>query len=103
MRQAARLDGNHSEIVRALLSSGCTVQSLAALGDGVPDLLVGVAGRNLLLEVKDPAQPPSKRRLTPDQKEWHDLWRGTAHVVETVDQALAIVAFARGVIVRPPP
>jgi hypothetical protein len=52
------------------------------------------------LEVKDPAQPLSKRRLTTDQKRWHENWRGPVHIVETIDQALMIVAYANGRLVR---
>lgn len=37
-----------AEIAEALRRAGCTVQSLAALGNGAPDLLVGIDGRNLL-------------------------------------------------------
>lgn len=97
MRRAAKVDANQAEIVAALEAAGCSVQSLAPVGNGCPDLLVGCAGKNLLLEVKDPAQPPHKRRLNSHQKPWHAEWRGVAHLVETVDQALCIVAHARGV------
>ncbi len=87
MRRRAKIDGNHRAIVEHLEAIGCSVQSLAAVGDGVPDLLVGWRGVNLLLEVKDPAQPPSKRRLTPDQVKWHLIWRGAVVTVETPEQA----------------
>ena len=91
MRKRARVDGNHAELVQALRQAGCTVQSLAALGEGTPDLLVGADGRNLLLEVKNGAKAPSKRRLTPDEAAWHGQWRGQVAVVATVDEALAVV------------
>lgn len=99
--RAAKTDGNQSLIVEALRAAGCSVQPLHTVGQGVPDLLVGVAGKNALVEVKDPAQPPSARRLTPDQKRWHAEWKGTAHVVETVEQALQIVALMCGRLTRP--
>jgi hypothetical protein len=89
MRRAAKVDGNHRLIATALRAVGATVQSLAALGDGVPDLLVGRGGQSWLLEVKDPAQAPSKRRLTPAQLEWRAAWRGVpVVVVETPEEAL---------------
>ena len=91
MRRAAKVDANHAEIVAALRKCGCTVQSLAALGGGVPDLLVGRAGRNYLLEVKDGDKPPSARSLTPDELRWLHQWRGAAQVVETVEEALKAV------------
>lgn len=89
MRRRAKVDANHSEIVAALRSAGATVQSLAEIGDGCPDLLVGRAGKTLLIEVKDSAQPPSKRQLTDDQLRWHGAWTGgTLAVVCDVESAL---------------
>ena len=83
MRRRARTDGNHGQIVEALRAAGCTVQSLAAIGDGTPDLLVGVGGRNLLVEVKDGSKSPSRRRLTDDERTWHAAWAGQVAVVAT--------------------
>jgi len=87
-----RIDANQSLIVKQLRAIGATVQSLADLGKGVPDLLVGWRGKNWLMEVKDWKQPPSKRRLTPDEKKWHQSWNGQVHVVETFDEALKIIS-----------
>ena len=59
MRRAAQVDGNHAEIVTALRSvAGVSVCSLAGLGDGVPDLLVGARGLSYLCEVKDGEKTP---------------------------------------------
>lgn len=91
MRRRARTDSNHAEIVEALRRAGCTVQSLAAIGDGTPDLLVGYDGRNLLVEVKDGAKSPSRRRLTPDERTWHAAWAGQVAVASTIDEALAVI------------
>jgi len=91
MRRAARTDTNHTTIVDALRSMGCTVQSLAAVGKGCPDLLVGYSGKNYLLEIKDGKKPPSKRALTPDQTAWHRAWRGHVAVVCSVDEALDVI------------
>jgi Holliday junction resolvase len=90
MRRRARVDRNHTAIVEALRKAGAQVQSLAAIGDGCPDLLVAKHGKVWLVEVKDGAQPPSKRQLTADEVRWHAAWR--AHlpvvVVESAEQAL---------------
>ena len=83
MRRAAKTDRNQSEIVAALRKVGATVQSLAAVGDGVPDLLVGFRRVTYLLEVKDGKRPPSARELTPDQVQWHTNWFGGQCVVVT--------------------
>jgi hypothetical protein len=95
MRRAARTDFNQAEIVEGLRRAGCEVVSLAAVGKGVPDLLCSRAGRNFLLEVKDPEQPLSKRRLTPEQQIFHTRWQGPCVVVETVEQALKAVGVLR--------
>ena len=95
MRQRPRLDGNQQEMVRALRARGCSVQSLAGVGAGVPDLLVGRGGVNVLVEVKDPARPPSKRRLTAAEQAWHDAWRGQSVVAETVDDVLRALSESR--------
>jgi hypothetical protein len=75
-RGAAKVDRTHREVVSALRSLGCSVQSLAAVGGGVPDLLVGFSGRAYLVEVKDGSAAPSARRLTPAQAQWREAWRG---------------------------
>lgn len=92
MRRAAKIDANQPEIVQALRQAGATVQSLAAVGSGVPDLLVGFQGKTALIEVKDSAKPPSARCLTEDQLDWHGKWRGgTLAVVCDVDSALRVL------------
>lgn len=73
---------------------GASVQSLAALGDGCPDLLVGYRGANYLLEVKDQAKAPSHRKLTDDQVRWHGAWVGTVVVVLSPWDALLAVGAA---------
>jgi hypothetical protein len=91
MRRAAKIDANQNAIVGMLRGCGATVQSLAATGKGTPDLLVGFMGRNWLIEVKDGSKPPSARKLTPDQVEWHDAWRGQVDVAKDLDEALDII------------
>ncbi len=90
-----RTDANQSRIVKELRQLGYGVQSLADLGDGVPDLLVSARGRNFLFEVKDWRQPPSKRRLTPKEKQWHMVWKasgGQVGIIETTEDALNAMA-----------
>lgn len=65
------MDDNHDEIVQALRAAGAFVRSLAAVGDGMPDLLVTKNRQTLLVEVKDGKRPPSERRLTLDQQKFH--------------------------------
>ena len=86
-----RVDQNQPLIVQALRSVGASVQFLHTIGKGCPDLLVGFRGLNFVLEVKNPAQKPSDRRLTPDEERWHLTWSGQKAVVETIDEALAAI------------
>lgn len=92
MRRAAKVDANHQQIVAALQKMGASVQSLAAVGQGVPDLLVGFQGETHLLEIKDGQKPPSARRLTDQQVVWHESWRGKpVNIVDSVDAAIAAI------------
>ena len=92
MRRAGKIDANQPEIVSALRSVGATVQSLAATGGGVPDLLVGFRKQTYLLEVKDGSKPPSARELTKDQIDWHmSWWGGPCQVVNSVTEALIAI------------
>ncbi len=102
MRNAAKIDDNQRQIVAALRRAGCTVQSLAAIGKGCPDLLVGLCGVNLLVEVKDPAKVPSKQQLTADQVAWHDKWDGQVAIVRTLEDAGRLVMAARQQQNNPP-
>jgi hypothetical protein len=86
MRRAAKVDANQPEIVARFRSWGASVQPLHTVGGGVPDLLVGICGLNVLCEVKDGDKPPSRRELNGLQQQWLLRWQGMeVHVVETVD------------------
>lgn len=92
MRRAAKTDANQDSVVSALRAAGATVQSLAAVGKGVPDLLVGYKGQTLLMEVKDGRKPPSAQKLTEDQLTWHGNWKGGAlAVVDGPEAALRMI------------
>lgn len=83
-RRAARVDDNQPSIVDDLRKiPGFTVRSLASVGEGFPDIAVGLLGVTGLYEIKDPAKSPSARKLTKDEKKFHTAWTGHARVVET--------------------
>ena len=91
MRRANRVDANQDQIVETLRACGAYVRVIT-MGDGVPDLLVGYRGYTLLLEVKDGRKPPSARVLTPAEQKFFDEWRGgTLAIVNSVDEAIAVV------------
>lgn len=93
MRWAARVDGNHGEIVDFFKKLGCSVLSLAPLGKGVPDLLVATDGITWLVEVKMP-----KGKETADQIEFAATWKGCRAIVrdfagvESTVKAMKLVA-----------
>ena len=96
MRRAAKIDSNQIQVVSALRAAGATVQSLAAVGKGVPDLLVGYMGKTLLMEVKDGRKPPSAQRLTEEQLEWHGAWKGgSLAVVDGPEAALRMIGVVK--------
>jgi hypothetical protein len=91
MRYAAKIDSNQNEVVDALRKAGASVQSLAALGKGVPDLLVSIRGVNLLMEIKDGSKPKSAQKLTEDQLKWHGAWQGPVCIVDGPKAALRMI------------
>jgi Holliday junction resolvase len=89
MKKFGRTDDNQKEIVKTLKKAGCNILSLAAMGGGVPDLLVQRAGVLYLLEVKDGSKSPSRRKLTPHQIKFREDW--IYFVVNDIDEALKAV------------
>lgn len=91
MRRAAKVDANQEQVVAALRYAGAQVQSLAAIGKGVPDLLCSFRGNLFLLEVKDGSKSPSRQKLTADQQTWHQTWGAVIEVVNSPEQALRAI------------
>lgn len=87
---AARTDANQAEIVKGLRAAGCTVISLHRVGDGCPDLIVGRAGKNWLIEVKTEG-----RGLNEKQKTWHAWWAGQRAIVTELEGALRVVGLLK--------
>jgi len=86
MRRAARVDANQEQIVSALRAAGASVQSLAPIGKGCPDLLVAFRGDMHLIEVKQ-----GKGKTNDLQKEWHEAWKADVHVVYGPEEALRVI------------
>jgi len=85
--RARKVDANQPAIVEALRKAGASVEVLSAVGRGVPDLMVGWRGRNLLMECKN--IDGRGRKTTRDQDEWHAHWRGSVVIVASPAEALA--------------
>lgn len=93
-RRDAKRDLNEAPIVEALTAAGASVTRLS--DKGVPDLLVGFAGRTRLLEVKAPKQVTHRRAgeggLTEDQRGWWATWLGEPPmIVHTPEEALRAI------------
>ena len=71
---------------------GCSVHDTSEVGDGFGDFVIGYRGRNLIIEVKDGERPPSKRKLTPDQVEFHESWRGQKAVVKDFQELSDVIS-----------
>lgn len=84
-RRAARVDANHEAIVAAFRRMGVSCRSLASVGQGMPDLICSNKRATWLCEVKDGTKPPSARRLTFAQVEFHASWRGQIYIVTSID------------------
>lgn len=93
MRSKHRTDANHSEIINAFESLGCSVVDLSATAGaavrniGVADLLVGIAGVNELVENK-----VEKGKFSVSQIAFNQRWRGAQpHKVASVDDVIRLV------------
>lgn len=84
--RAYRVDSNQKAIVTALREEGYSVQHLHSVGAGCPDILVGYAGINVLIEIKE-----GDGKLTPAQVVWHADWQGQVSVAKNKQEAIEIV------------
>ena len=87
-----RTDENQKELVKAFRQMGATVQILSDIGKGCPDLVVGVKGKNLLVEVKNGKKPPSGQKLTEDEQIFFDNWAGQVCIVKSIEEAISLIA-----------
>ena len=82
-----RTDANHQTIAGYFERLGCLVHHAICPGY---DLVVSKFGAVALIEIKDPAKPPSARKLTPtSQKMLDEGW--PVKQVMTLDHVMAVV------------
>ena len=93
MRFALRVDANQKQVISALEAAGATVD---VIGKPV-DLLVGLRGKLVLIEVKDGNRPPSRRKKTSAQEEFFKRWAGYPVVlVDSPEAALRALGLMKG-------
>ena len=68
MRRAARVDANHTEIIATLRTLGWYVHDTSRLGGGFGDAVAARRGKLRMIEIKNGANAPSRRKLTPAEK-----------------------------------
>ena len=71
-----RKDRTHGPLALRFEQHGCSVLTLPASVPGLPDLLVGCARANHLVELKDPESRYGRAGLSVAQQEFADTWRG---------------------------
>lgn len=99
MRKRGRTDANQPATVAALRKIGATVAITSSLGGGFPDLVVGYHRLTVMVELKDGDRPPSARRLTVDERDFHHGWTGGPLIVaeSPEDAVLKVISAAEGV------
>lgn len=91
VRQKAKRDANHNEIVDTFESLGASWQDLSGVG-GALDGWLGVSLIDQRVEIKDGSRVDSERRLTEDEERVFQEWRGRPPVVvESVEDAIKLV------------
>jgi hypothetical protein len=91
-RYAKRKDGNHNPIQKAL-EKITVVDDISWIGRGFGDLMAEhiVSRKIIFIEIKDPSQSKSDRKLTKAEVEFHLRWNNHVAVVETIEEAFAAV------------
>ncbi len=91
MGLAKRIDQNQTEIIETLRLLGCSVANTSRMGMGFPDIVIGLNGKNYLIEIKNGSKPPSAQALTSPEKRFHQFWRGQITVIKSTKEAIEFV------------
>ena len=99
-KYAKRTDGNHKKVKAELeaampgasVFNAASVFDSAGMGKGFPDLVMGAFERNWLIELKNPDQSASRRRLTAAQVGFHENWHGDVITVCSAAEVYAHIA-----------
>lgn len=92
MRRAAKIDSNQNKVVGMLRKiPGVSVAITSQLGNGFVDIVVGYKGINYMIELKDGDKVASKRKLTVDEIEFSDKWKGQYNVCKDFDEVFNLI------------
>ncbi len=89
--RAKKIDDNQNLIVKQLRKCGVSVAITSMVGNGFPDLIIGRAGRNYMIELKDGKKTESRKQLTKDETKFFDTWSGQINKCESFDQIATII------------
>lgn len=64
----SKTDNNQTKIVEALRLAGCFVQSLAGVGKGCADILVGNDGRWCVMRIYDPEDSEYNENISKNRR-----------------------------------
>ncbi len=101
MRRASKIDAVQPEFVVALMGLGCSVDSLARLGDGRGDLLVGFGGNEgeggiwVVAEVKSHKAGTVAGDPTEKQLAWKKKARGPVVLLRSLEDCGRVVEMMR--------
>lgn len=86
-------DANHDALKAVFQQLGCSVADLYNAGlPGFPDIVVGVMGKNVLVEIKNPDTAYGRAGLNSNQTAFDRDWRGAKpYVVSTELEVAALV------------
>jgi hypothetical protein len=89
--RAKKIDTNQNLIVTQLRRCGVSVAITSMVGKGFPDLIIGRAGQNFLIELKDGNKSKSRKKLTAAEKEFFTTWNGQVNTAENFDEIKNII------------
>ena len=89
--RACRIDRNQPEIVAHFRAFGCSVLNISSLKNCC-DIVIGLHGRTIMIEIKDHKKPPSARKLTEGEENFKYNWKGCWRLCESIKDADLILA-----------
>lgn len=88
MRKFGKIDSNQKAIIQRLREiPSLSVVSIASVGNGIPDIIIGYKNFNYLIELKS----SSTSKLTEQEIKFVKGWNGNVAVCYNLDQVLQVI------------
>jgi Holliday junction resolvase len=81
-----RVDKNQKQIVQELRQLGFSVAHISDIGKGLPDIIVGKNGINVLIEIK----LNWTKKLKPLEEKFFLEWKGQVNIATSAEEVLQI-------------